>query len=190
MNFWQGTKIKLRAVEPSDADYFYGWQQDSERTRFLDWLPPPSSQAARASWAEKRSQQELKEDAFQWMVETLAGEVVGSIATHSCNPRAGTFSYGLDVVSAQRRKGYASETLKLILTYYFEELRYQKVTVAIQSGNVASIKLHQHLGFVAEGTHRRMVYTQGKFFDLIWSGMTSEEFQSTSFAKAILDGTT
>ncbi len=183
MNFWQGEAVKLRAVEPSDADYFYSWQHDSERTRFLDLLPPPSSRAAHTLWAEERSKREMKDDTFQWMVETLDGEVVGSIATHSCNPRVGTFSYGLDIEAAQRRKGYASETINLILAYYFEEMRYQKVTVAVQSNNAASIKLHQHLGFVAEGTQRRMVYTQGTFFDLVWFGMTSEEFQEKIFAK-------
>jgi len=35
----------------------------------------------------------------------------------------------------------------LILKYYFEELRYQKVTVPVHANNPASIRLHEKLGF-------------------------------------------
>jgi hypothetical protein len=30
MNFWQNIHVKLRAVEPSDAEFFFDWNQDSE----------------------------------------------------------------------------------------------------------------------------------------------------------------
>ena len=63
--------------------------------------------------------------------------------------------------------------------YYFDELRYQKVTVNVHSHNEASILLHQKLGFIKEGTHRRMGYTKGGYFDVIWFGMTVEEFRAS-----------
>jgi len=179
-NFWQGTHVKLRALEPADADHFFRWQHDSERTRFLDGLPPPTSLAAYRSWAEEQSKRELKDDAFQWMVETLNGDMVGSIATHSCNARVGTFSYGLDVASEHRRRGYASEAILLVLRYYFEEMRYQKVTVAVGSDNAASIRLHKKLEFRPEGIHRRMAYGRGMYTDLVWFGMTCEEFRESA----------
>ncbi len=64
------------------------------------------------------------------------------------------------------------------MRYYFEELRYQKVTVPVHSYNTASIHLHERLGFKLEGTHRRMGFTRGAYFDLLWYGMTVDEFQS------------
>jgi hypothetical protein len=33
MNFWQGKLIRLRGVEPSDAETFARWNEDSEMAR-------------------------------------------------------------------------------------------------------------------------------------------------------------
>ncbi len=73
---------------------------------------------------------------------------------------------------------YASEAIVLVLRYFFEELRYQKVTVTVYSFNAPSIRLHESLGFQREGCLRRTVFTQGQHFDEIFFGMTVEEFRA------------
>ena len=167
MNFWQEKKIRLRGIEPSDAAHFIQWNLNSERARHLDFVWPPTSDASVQAWAEERSKRKLEHDAFHWVIENQDGEPAGSISTHNCNPRYGTFTYGIDVAPEHQRKGYACEAIQLVLRYYFEELRYQKVTVAVHSDNESSIKLHDRLGFQREGTHRRMLYTQGHFVDVL-----------------------
>ena len=177
-NFWQGQRVRLRGVEPSDADYFIRWNRDSERARYLDFLWPPQSEAAVRTFASEQSRKRLENDAYHWMIDNLAGETVGSIATHACDPHAGTFSYGLDVASEHRCQGYASEAILLVVRYYFHELRYQKVSVVVHADNPASLRLHEKLGFVHEGTQRRMVFTNGGYVDAVWWGMTREEFEA------------
>ncbi len=176
MNFWQGKRVRLRAIEPSDARYFFEWNMDSDRARHLDFLWPPSSLAAVTAWCEEQSRRKLVDDAYHWLVENEAGEPVGSISTHDCRPHDGTFSYGLDIADEHRRKRYASEAVCLVLRYYFEELRYQKCTVVVHDNNEASVRLHEALGFQREGTVRRMVFSGGQYFDNIWFGITAEEF--------------
>ena len=39
-----------------------------------------------------------------------------------------------------------------------------------------SIRLHEKLGFQLEGRLRRMIYTNGQFFDELLFGLTAEEF--------------
>lgn len=175
VNFWQGERVRLRAVEPDDAAFFFKLQRDSERNRLLDFLPPPSSLAALETWAKEQSQRELEGDAFQWMIEA-ENEPVGSIVTHTCNPRNGTFSHALDIAREHQRKGYAREAVMLVLRYYFGELRYQKVYVSAQSNNAASIALHRSLGFQHGGTQRRMVYQDGRYLDLLLFSLMAEEF--------------
>ncbi len=176
MNFWQGEKIRLRGIEPSDAEHFIRWNLDSERARNLDFVWPPQSTAAIQAWTEEQSRRKLENDSFHWVIENNTDVPVGSISTHDCDPRSGTFSYGIDIASEHQRKGYAREAIHLVLRYYFEELRYQKVTVPVHSDNEASIRLHEAMGFQCEGTQRRMLYTQGRFVDVLWFGLTIEEF--------------
>jgi RimJ/RimL family protein N-acetyltransferase len=114
MNFWQGQKVRLRAIEPQDAAIFARWNQDSERARLLDFLWPPTSLTEVQAWVEIQSRRKLENDAFHWVIENNAGMPVGTISTHDCNLRVGTFSYGVDVAPEERGLGYASEAIRLV----------------------------------------------------------------------------
>ena len=177
MNYWQGEKIRLRALEPSDWEYFFKWDMDSERAKYLNFLAPPASQESIKAWVLERSMKRLENDAYFWIILDKADQVVGSIHTHHCNHRTGCFSYDIDIAPEHKRKGYATEAISMILRYYFEELRYQKVNVNIYSNNATSIGLHKKFGFSLEGTVRRMVFSKGRFYDELWYGMTREEFE-------------
>jgi RimJ/RimL family protein N-acetyltransferase len=136
----------------------------------------PRSTEAKRQHVEKLSQTTAEQDVFRFQIETLAGELVGTINTHGCDPRVGAFSYGLGIAAAHRRCGYASEAIRLVLRYFFDELRYQKVTVHIYGFNEASIRLHERIGFQREGCMRRVGFTNGKHFDVLIYGLTVEEF--------------
>lgn len=177
MNFWQGKHVRLRGVEPSDAAVFFAWNLNSEMARNLDFVWPPVSQAQVRRTVEALSLKRLENDTFTWIIENTAGEAVGAINTHHCQPRDGTFSYGVHVAADHQRQGYATEAIRLVLRYYFAELRYQKVTVQVRSNNDASVALHEALGFVREGTLRRMVYSHGRYHDAHWYGLTKEEWE-------------
>lgn len=179
MNFWQGKKIRLRGVEPSDAAAFSAWNLDSEMARGVDYVWIPVSQAFTQKWLEEESSKKLENDSFRWIIEDSSETAVGWISTHDCNARNGTFAYAIGIASEHRRKGYAFEAVELILKYYFEELRYQKVTASVHGYNEASVILHEKLGFVREGTLRRMVFTEGKYYDLYYYGMTKEEWKKS-----------
>ena len=117
MNFWQSKNVRLRAIEPADATLFTQWNLDSDRARHLDFVWPPTSQAAVAAMAEEQARHKLENDTFHWVIENLAGTPVGSISTHACNSHTGTFSYGVDIAAEHRGQGYAGEAIFLVLKY-------------------------------------------------------------------------
>lgn len=180
MNFWQGRLVRLRGVEPSDAETFVRWNLDSEAAREMEFVWPPVSLAQVRQELEQLSLKKLEADAFAWVVEDAEAKAVGLISTHRCDHRSGVFRYGLSVAREHRRQGYATEAAALVLKYYFEELRYQKCLVGVHSNNPASIALHEKLGFVREGTLRRMVYTGGRFHDVHHYGMLKEEWERSA----------
>lgn len=174
---WQGSRVRLRAVEPSDWEVFFAWNQDDDMPRRLDYVWFPQSREAVKRWAEEAATRRPQDDAFHFVIEDHSGEVVGSIATHDCDRRVGGFSYGLNVRSEHRRKGYAADAITVLLRYYFRELRYQKANARVYSFNEASMRLHEKLGFQREGRLRRMAYTEGRHHDVLLFGMTAEEFE-------------
>ena len=136
-NIWSGSKIRLRPVVSSDWERFHLNDQDSECARLCDAIYFPRSEDGTKTWAEKMSAKEAENDNVFLAIETLEGILVGSICTNSCNIRNGTFKYGLAVFREYRRNGYASEAIRILLNYYFEELY-----------NIQMILMDQHLFYL------------------------------------------
>jgi len=180
-NIFAGRLVRLRAAEPSDWEAFF--QADRASTdpgRLTDEIWFPSSTVGAHAWAEGAAQRAAGED-FRFMIERLDdGTLVGTINTHACHPRNGTFQYGLGIFPAHQRHGYGAEAIRLVLGYYFRERRYQKVNAEVYAFNEPSIRLHERLGFSLEGRLRRLVYSGGAFHDLLIFGLTREEFEAGS----------
>jgi RimJ/RimL family protein N-acetyltransferase len=176
VNFWSGKKIRLRAIEPEDHTFFYEWNQETETARNIDWLWFPTSRASQQEWASKESLKKGANDEYFFVIETLQGVPVGSINTNTVNRIDGTFRYGIGIIEQERGKGYAKEAVKILLDYYFNELRYHKVNVTMYAFNKNSIRLHEQLGFVEEGRLRQAKYTRGQYWDVLIYGMLSVEY--------------
>ncbi|MBA2470168.1 MAG: GNAT family N-acetyltransferase [Chloroflexia bacterium] len=176
-NSWDGSLIRLRAVEAADAEAHWRFN-GTDDYGLIDRVYPPGSLARVQEWATRRSLAAFDDGTYAFQMESIAtGELVGGIATHDCDARTGVLSYGLHVFEEHRGKGHAKEAICLVLRYYFQELRYQKANAGVYSFNEPSIRLHESLGFQLEGRLRRNVYTSGEFFDLLWYGLTVEEFR-------------
>lgn len=186
-NYWIGEKIRLRAVELKDIDSFFkaGFEADTDLDRFCDEVHFPQSKEKMRERLENAIKKESQSDDFRWIIEDINGNPVGIINTFECNKRVGTFKYGIGLEKPYWGNGYAKEAIKIVLRYYFRELRYQKVNAYVYSFNERSLKLHESLGFQQEGRLRRMVYTNGNFYDEIYYGMTSEEFDGIDIPKSL-----
>lgn len=176
-NYWDGSRIRLRGVEAADAEAHWRFN-GTDDYGLIDRVYPPGSLARVQEWAERQSLAEFDGQTWSFQMESIeTGELVGGIATHNCDGRTGVLSYGLHVFEEHRGQGFATEAICLVLRYYFQELRYQKANAGVYSGNGPSIRLHEALGFQLEGRIRRNVYTSGEFSDLLWYGLTVEEFR-------------
>lgn len=176
--YWEGSSIRLRAIEARDAEAHYRFNQTDEYG-LLDRMYPPGSLARVDDWVNTKTLAGFDGQTYSFQMESLdRGELVGGIATHDCDPRVGIVSYGLHVFAEHRGKGYAREAICLVLRYYFQELRYHKANIPVYEINEASKRLHEKLGFQLEGRIRNSVFTRGEFSDLLWYGMTVEEFHA------------
>ncbi|MBN2089379.1 GNAT family N-acetyltransferase [candidate division KSB1 bacterium] len=177
-NIWAGKLVRLRPVEPEDWVFFAEIETDSELSRLVEKIDFPFSIEAIKKWVLDTSLKKPHNDEYRWMIENADKEVVGTIMTHTCEPRMGTFQYGVSILRKFWSRGYAGDAIKIVLNFFFHELRYHKVNAQVYTFNEGSIKLHQKLGFQEEGRMRRMIYTNGSYHDELIFGMTKEEFEN------------
>lgn len=175
-SIWQGSRITLRPVEPDDWAIFDAWNDDDFSARHSSEIGFPESKAAVRQWVTTVATTPPDNDQARWIIETRDGEAAGTIVTHGCDRRVGTFRYGLVIAAAHHRRGYAREAVHLVLRYFFQERNYQKVTVEVYDFNLPSQRFHEHLGFTLEGRLRRTVYTGGQHHDTLVYGLLREEF--------------
>lgn len=177
-DFWRGTTILLRPIEQRDVDEALTSTDplDSEARRNLSRIPFPINRERERAWREAQMKREPSDDTFYFLIESLDGQHVGSINTFDCNPHVGAFKYGIAIFPPYQGRGYAREAITIVLRYYFRELRYQKCTVIVASFNDSSLRLHQRYGFLLEGRVRCMRYTNGRYYDDIYFGLTRAEF--------------
>lgn len=95
-------------------------------------------------------------------IDTLDGEHLGALNMNSIDERNGTFSIGIQIGKDHRGQGYGTRAIKILLIYTF--------------WNEDSIYMMLKLGCVQEGIRRQVVYTNGKYQDLILFGLTKDEF--------------
>ena len=75
-----------------------------------------------------------------------------------------------------QEKGYASDSLQLLLNYGFCELRLHRIYAIIFGYNEASIKFFEKNGFELEGRHREARFWDGKFHDELVYGILDYEY--------------
>lgn len=175
-SIWAGQRIRLRAFTLADAAAYRAWDHDTDQARALWQIPWPRSLEGDERWAEQEAKRGADGDNIRLVIADADDQVIGDITTHDCDPRVGTFSYGISIVATHRGKGYATEALALLLRYMFRERRYQKATVSIYAFNTASIALHERLGFSREGQLRRMTFSRGEYHDQLIYGLLREEW--------------
>lgn len=175
-NIWEGKLVRLRPIQPSDWGKFHKDGSDSEIARMNDAIYGPRTEEGTRKWTEGESERGWDGHHFRLAIENLEGGLVGSISTDKCDSRNGTFRYGVSIFREHWKKGFASDAIRIVVRYFFDELRYQKVNAHVYEFNEGSILLHRKLGFTEEGRLRSMVYTNGSYHDIVLFGMTKEEF--------------
>ena len=178
-SIWMGERVHLRAFTLADSATYQAWNHDTDQARALWQIPWPRSPEGDERWAEREAKRGADGDNIRLVIADTDDRAIGDITTHDCDPRVGTFSYGVSIAAAHRGQGYATEALGLLFRYMFHERRYQKAWVVINAFNEASIALHERLGFTREGHLRRMTFSEGRFHDQYIYGLLREEWETT-----------
>ncbi|MBB5157457.1 GNAT family N-acetyltransferase [Saccharopolyspora phatthalungensis] len=179
-SIWTGSKVRLRGIEPEDWQAFQRFDEHSTDMRNGDMIHPPRSAAGYREWAATQAAKQSAGDELLLAIETRADQtLVGTLSTGNIDQRAGRFSYGISIGHDHHRLGYATDAIRLLLTYMFGERRYHKCEVSIYAFNEASIALHRKIGFQTEGRLRDHEYFAGHHHDLVVMGLTIDEFAAS-----------
>lgn len=153
--------IKLRALEPSDADLIFKWENNPSNWKVSGTLLPFSKHLIEQYVNSAQDVYAVKQ--LRFIIESIDGKPLGAIDLFdfdSVNQRAGIGILIAD--NAERGKGYAKEALNLFIEYSFNHLMLHSLFCNIMENNTVSLNLFEGAGFEKVGLKKDWIKTPQK----------------------------
>ena len=158
------THITLRAVEPEDLELLYLWENDRSVWHLSNTLVPFSRYQLKR-YIESDPSNIHAHQQLRMMIYCRESEkpprTVGSIDLFDYNPIHQRAGLGLLIASpADRRQGYAYETVLQMMEYCRKVLFLHQLYCNIAVSNIASIQLFEKFRFETTGTKKDWLRTE------------------------------
>jgi RimJ/RimL family protein N-acetyltransferase len=174
---YDGRLIRLRTLEPTDAERLREWINDPDVTEHLA-VRYPMSLANEVDWVESNKTLDYRNAVFA--VETIAeGKHIGGLDIRTAaGPENRRGELGLMVGDKSVwGKGYGTDIVRTACRFGFEEMNLNRVELWVHGSNERAIGVYERVGFVREGVARQGWYKRGEYHDLILMGLLRDEFK-------------
>ncbi len=143
-----------------NKEYFRKWSAQYEENYFSVWY--------HRAWLESLEQEALNGTQVKFGVyyKTNPNRIIGSVSLS--NIIKGIFQscfLGYRIDENETQKGIATESIKRVIEYAFDELKLHRIEANVMPSNAASIKVVEKLGFINEGLAKNYLKVNGKWED-------------------------
>lgn len=158
-------KITLRALEPTDIDAMYSWENDAELWRYGSTVAPFSRKQI---WeyiagydADIYSARQLR----LMIEENDTGEAVGALDLTDYDPANQRAAVGIFIDKKKQRRGYASRAIALAADYCAERIGMHQLWAIVPADNEPSQALFSVAGFKVTGKLESWLKTRESYCD-------------------------
>jgi RimJ/RimL family protein N-acetyltransferase len=163
-----------------DAEIESRWTHDAEYMRLISLAPalPQSPSQIKKQYEKIEKDQEEKKNLFYFTIRMLADDrLIGFARLYwiEWSNAGGFIELGIGD-SNDRRHGYGSQTLHLLLRYAYDELNLYRLTALVPEYNQVALHLFSKAGFIEEVRRRKALNRDGRRWDMIHLGLLFEEW--------------
>lgn len=112
----------------------------------------------------------------KYVVVNKLGKIVGIISYKISQYVEDVYVLSIIIGKKYWRKGYGSESIKVLLKYLFKTKKAHRVELEVVKDNIAAIECYKKIGFIKEGVLREKYYYNGTYLDTIIMGMLKNEY--------------
>ncbi|MES2678908.1 MAG: GNAT family N-acetyltransferase [Bacteroidota bacterium] len=166
--FLKGNTISIRALEPSDADLLYRWENNTDLWP-VSFTQIPFSKFILEEFVSSSHHDIYTSKQLRLMVTANeSGDTIGIVDLFDFDPQHLRCGLGIYVHDSFRKKGAASECIELIRKYCFSTLFLKQIYVHVNSSNAASLSLFKKAGFDAAGLKKCWTKTGIGTYEDVW----------------------
>ena len=184
---FEGRDIRLGPIDhEKDPEIESKWTHDSEFMRMMEVSParPMSAATIRKQYEKLEKQVDDDKNFYYFAIRAREDDrLIGKAMMQGVEWTNGNGWLQLGIGSAEdRRKGYGSQALTMLLRFVFAELNLFRVSARVPEYNAAAVALLKKFGFSEEVRRRQALDRDGRRWDLIVFGLLNSEWQNQSKA--------
>lgn len=150
----QSKTIRLRLIEPSDAEFVLTLRLDTRYNQFLSTVAPDIQ--AQRKWIEKYKSDEANRTQFYFIIDRNDGIPCGTIRVYDL--RVDSFCWGSWILNENKTRLAALESAFLIYEFGFGSLGFSKSHFDVMKGNERVISFHKKMGAKLTGEDQDNYY--------------------------------
>ena len=169
--------LKSNRIEliPMSLDYvnekYLGWLLDSDVNRYLEVSKDIKIDDLRAYVKSKQNK-----NVMFWAIINESKEHIGNIKLDPVNYKHLTTTLGIMIGDKSSwGKGYAKESMRIVIDFVFNELNFRKINLGVVKNNQEALNLYLKLGFKIEGTLEKQGIYDDNYCDTVLMALFKEE---------------
>ena len=177
MPILDGRLVRLRALEPSDAERAYTWINDADVTHYL-MARYPFSMTDEHNWLAEAAKGNSFQD-VRLAIETTDGKHIGITGLHRASPEDRAAELGILVGEKDFwSQGYGTDAILTLLRFAFHQMNLHKVELGVFEFNDRGMACYRKCGFIEEGRRREAHFQDGRYWDIVRMGVLRREFDA------------
>ncbi len=158
-------RLIIRPITIDDRSEIFNYRRDKETNKYQGWIPENLEDVE--VFIRKTSAQ-INEPNTWFQVVIIDKEtqgIVGDIGIHFMDSDSKQVEIGCTLNKDFQNKGFATESLKKVIDYLFNELNKHRIIASIDPNNTNSIRLVERIGFRKEAHFVESLFINGKWAD-------------------------
>lgn len=140
-------RLIIRPIRSEDKTAVFEYRSDSDTNKYQGWIPKDINDVE-VFIGNTSGQIDEPGSWFQVVViEKGSRQIIGDLGLHFLKDQSKQALIGCTLSKAHHGKGYATEAIRAIIDYLFNELNKNLIIASIDPGNTKSIRLFERLGF-------------------------------------------
>lgn len=160
----QTDRVLLRRIVPATIRMLF---ESSDKAHIQQMLGADEKEYERYKRMYESGMETFSSSLFYFLlVKKESNQFIGECGFHTWNKRHNRAEvFYLLKNEADKRQGYMSEVLPLVLDFGFKELELHRIEAYVAASNLPSVKLLAKNGFTKEGTSKEHYLADGHYED-------------------------
>lgn len=168
-------KVTLRPIDIKDAEQVFSYRSDAETNKYQGWLPK-SKKEIETFISKNPKEFNTPETWFQLVIiDNISKKIIGDIGVHFIDDNQ--CELGITLAKKHHGKGYASLSLKEVVSYLFNTLNKHRIITSLDPRNLDSIKLVERLGLRKEAHFKKSLFLNNEWVDDIIYAILKTEWK-------------